>query len=77
MTDDLIRNMTEPEWQAAVAAAEAYGRALDTGDEDIIRAAHARALAAGCPDSDLNQTRNSRPGHADPNPIPPHAGPSP
>ena len=77
MTDDHIRNMTQPEWKAAVAAAESYGRALDTGDDDIIRAAHARALAAGCTDSELNQTRNSRPNHAEQNPIPPHAGPSP
>ena len=53
MTNDHIRNMTEQQWQKAVAAAEAYSRALETGNQDLIRISHQRALAAGCPDSDL------------------------
>ena len=57
MTDDRIRNMSDQEWQTAVAAAEAYGRALETGDQDVIHVAHQRALAAGCVDSDLNHYR--------------------
>ncbi len=52
MTNDHIRDMTNQQWQKAVAA-EAKGRALETGDQDLIHISHQRALAAGCVDSDL------------------------
>ena len=57
MTDDRIRNMTQQEWQTALTAAEAYGRAIETGDQELVHAAHQRALAAGCVDSGLNHYR--------------------
>ena len=54
VTNDHVRNMTQEQWHRAVAAAEAYGRALETGDRHLTHIPHRRALAAGCLASDLN-----------------------
>lgn len=51
MTDNHMNRMTPAEWNRAVAAAEAYGQALETGDPDLIAQAHKHALDAGCTDS--------------------------
>ena len=48
--EERIRRMTPEQWNRAVAAAEAYGRALESGDPQLAKVARETALAAGCVD---------------------------